>query len=105
MKEPVSQDESVLPVPPTRVDIVTFDDNEPVMALYIDGKLETAGDSYHDSIYAYIEAFVAGMVRAGMIIEKRSYSLTEEAQEKYANVASGEYPKKFPFKKFKYEEN
>lgn len=85
-----------------KIDIVTFDDSENVMGIYIDGQLECHGDSYHDRMYEYTEGFVAGIKLVGKDVQVKEHILTQEAQEKFS-CDGYDFPKKFPFRKWKLE--
>ena len=89
-----------------KIDIVTFDENEDVKALYLDGKLYLSGDYYHDHISDNIDGWLSGIKfikeRLGLSIDigVHEHFLTEESQDKFCENG-GDCPRKFPFKKYK----
>lgn len=56
-----------------KIDIVTFDDSENVMGIYVDGKIHLFGDNYHDRMYEFTEGFVAGLKLANKDIEIKEH--------------------------------
>jgi hypothetical protein len=52
---------------------------EGITALYIDGKLHTYGDYYHNKITEWINGFIAGLIRAGVTTEENKIYLPEES--------------------------
>ena len=59
-----------------KIDIVTFDDSEVAMGIYIDGKIYLYGDSYHESINHYIEGIVKGICIVKTDVEIKYHILT-----------------------------
>lgn len=89
-----------------KIDIVNFNDPEGAIGLFIDGKLHTYGDDYHNNIRTWCEAFTEGITYMchPPLVEKpiiTHYELNEYGQEKFSN--DWNCPEKWPDKKwFKY---
>jgi hypothetical protein len=95
-----------------KFDIVDFNPGgDFIMALYINGKVYMAGDSYHDKIFEQIEGFVNGFEYALDVYQAHIFpnykfnywTLTNEVQIQEFEEMGAPFPEEFPFTEYEYE--
>lgn len=74
-------------------------ESDGVTALYIDGKLHTHGDYYHDKIDDWINGFIEGLKYAGQQVTVASDQIPEEKCIPICQEGR-EPPAKWPDKKY-----
>lgn len=72
-----------------------------IEALYIDGKLETQGDEYHDDINAYLNGFIACIKKIEFPHSYEEYELPMEEEELNYEWITPENFSELPLKRMK----